>query len=426
MEKLMQYVWQHRLWKPTDLTTVDGEAVEVLDPGLLNHDAGPDFFNAKIKIGERLWAGNVEIHVKASDWYRHGHDTDPAYSSVILHVVADSDSRVKRPDGVAIPQLAVGSIDSFGKAYREMVENPRLELACAEGLASIPPLHRSDWITSLAFERIYAKAEHFAEIINHCDGDWRTGLYVLLARALGFSINSVPFERLALATPLPRLLHHQGNLTTIEGALFGQAGLIGAPLANTPEAEYAAALCREYDFLKAKYGFSAPGNLGWKLARMRPQNFPHRRIAFLARLVSDGFTLAHSLLAITDIASAREQFKQSLSPFWAQHFTFAPSAERLSPRLGVKAIDSLIINVVVPALYCYSMKYGGPDRLNTCVELLQSLPPEDNRIVRLFTEAGIECPDAFTSQALIELRREYCEPRKCLYCRFGHRILAGR
>ena len=426
MEKLMQYVWQHRLWRPSALTTVDGEPVEIIDPGLLNSDAGPDFFNAKVRIGRRMWAGNVEIHVRASDWHRHGHSDDRAYDSVILHVVAADDARIARPDGNIIPQIVMDCADDFNARYRSIVDNNSAELPCAARLADVPAIYRTDWLTSLAFERIYAKADHFDSIVKKLDYDWRAALYVLLARALGFSTNSDPFERLALATPLPALMRHQRNLTAIEAALFGQAGLLDIDLPAGPEADYVADLRRDYAFMASKYSLRNPGNLGWKLARMRPQNFPHRRIAFLARLVCDGFAIGTSLPGVETLAQARELFNSDISPFWASHYTFAPTGERTARHLGAKAVDSLIINVVIPALYSHGNKYGGKDRIYACVDLLQCLPPENNRIIRCFTDAGLDCPDAFTGQALIQLKRNYCDQRKCLYCRFARRILTSK
>lgn len=423
----MQYVWQHRLWLPSDLATVDGEAVEVLDPGLPNHDAGPDFFNAKVRIGRRTWAGNVEIHVRASDWKRHGHSDDRAYDSVILHVVADSDSRISRPDGNIIPQMILRCAEDFSKLYSEMVDSTAHELACFDKIASLQSIYINDWLTALAFERIYAKADRLDAIMKRSGGDWRTALYVLLARSLGFSTNSDAFERLALATPLPNLMRHQRDISAVEAALFGQAGLLeNIPDDDSAETAYMRRLRQNYDFMSAKYGWHRPASLGWKMARMRPQNFPHRRIAFLAKVISDGFGMASTLHAVQGIDDARALFSTTLSPFWSTHYTFAPTGERMAPRLARKSVESLIINVAVPAMYLFGARFGTGDMLGTCVDVLQALPPEDNRIVRLFVQAGIECPDAFTSQALIELRRSYCEQRKCLYCRFGHRFLAAK
>lgn len=422
----MQYVWQHRLWHPSDMATVEGERLEVIDPGLFNYDAGPDFFNAKVRIGDKVWAGNVEIHVKASDWHRHGHDGDPAYDNVVLHVVADDDTRIERSNGLTIPQAVMTCADNFAAARDELLNGGYSDPPCSAELAALPDIYKTDWLNSLAFERLYSKSEHLSEIVKRCDGDWRGGVFVLLARALGFSTNSDAFERVALATPLSRLLRHQGDETAIEAALFGQAGLLDEYLSPCPEKDYLDRLRSEYAYMKAKYNLVAPSSPGWRMARMRPQNFPHRRLAYLAKMVSSGFPIATDIAAVDSIEAARKLFDIKLGEFWASHYTFAPTGVKLVPGMSAASVNSLIINVVVPALYNHSITFGGRDTLPMCIELLQALPPENNRITRMFDDAGISCRDSFTTQAVIELHRSYCEPRKCLYCRFGHRFLADK
>lgn len=425
-ERLMQYVWQHRLWLPADMRTVDGTPIEVIDPGLLNNDAGPDFFNAKLRIGDRLWAGNVEIHVRASDWYAHGHDRDHAYDTVILHVVDTDDCRITRPGGDVIPQTVLACARDFSKSYHEMVDKPGPGLACAAEIASLPSIYISDWLTALAFERLYTKADRVEQLTKRLNGDWREAVYVTLARALGFHTNSDAFERLALATPLSRLLHHQGDLATIEGTLFGQAGLLPSIPTGTPEGDYVARLGGEHRFLAAKYGLTPLRSPGWKMARMRPQNFPHRRIAVLAATVSEGFSIARRILNVRNADDAVRLFDVQPGPFWASHYTFEPSQGRVGTALGSNSVNTLIINVVVPVIYAYGRCYGNNDMQEAAVDILQGLPPEQNSVIRLFEAGGISCGDSFTSQALLELRRNYCEPRKCLYCRLGHRFLAHK
>lgn len=423
MEKVIQYMWQHRLWLPAPLTTVHGEPIEVLDPGMQNLDAGPDFFNAKVRIGDRTWAGNVEIHERASDWKRHGHDSDRAYDSIILHVVTADDTRIHRFDGTEIPQAVLPSALDFKKIYDDMTASPECELPCRAMLADIPALYRTDWLTSLAFERIHAKAEHVGEIMRRTGHEWRGAVYVLLARALGFGINGDAMERLAIATPLQVLSHHQGDIRAVESMLFGQAGFLDMTGGSDTEEKYLAALRQDYNFLRQKYNLKQPADLCWKMARMRPPSFPYRRIAYLARMVCDGFRIAAELSWTESIDDARRLFAATLGDFWASHYSFEPASDRPGPNLSKSSVDILIINVVVTALYAYSKIYGDRNSIEKCVALLQSLPAENNRITRLFTEAGIECRDAFTSQALIQLRRCYCEPRKCLRCRFGSRLL---
>ncbi len=426
MEKLMQYVWQHRLWLPSDMATVDGQRVDVLDPGLLNTDAGPDFFNAKIRIGERVWAGNVEVHVRASDWHRHGHDSDPAYDTVVLHVVEHDDTRIRRKDGAEIPQIVMPCAADFSERYHEMVDNPVAELPCAAHLLTLPRIYLGDWISALAFERLYQKSERVLDWLERFKGDWQQTIYATLARALGFGINSDPFERLAAATPLRCLMRHRGDAGMVEAMLFGQSGLLDKAIAQYPEDPYVSALKRDYDFARAKYGLEPLRDPGWKMARMRPQNFPHRRIATLAALVSGGFEVSYSLPGVRNADDARSLFDFPLTGYWARRYSFGPPAASRINTLSRSSTDSLIINVVAPVLHAYGCRTGHEELTQRAVDLLQSVPAENNSIVRLFTAAGVQCDDAFTSQALVQLRRNYCQPRKCLYCRIGHRFLAQK
>lgn len=425
MEKLMQYIWQHRLLKPGTLTTVDNRRVDIIDPGRLNTDAGPDFFNAKVRIGGRMWAGNVEIHVRASDWMRHGHHTDAAYDSVILHVVDMDDTMVRRSNGEVIPQMRLSAAADFASRYNSLVARADTGLPCREFIATMPSVHVSDWITALGMERLYNKTERIEGLLARYNGDWREVTYVTLARALGFGINAEPFERLAVATPFRFLAKHADSLPIIEAALFGQSGLLD----NAPaDCGYAATLRREYDFMRSKFGLHAPQGLGWKMGRMRPQNFPHRRIALLASIVASMQPILSEILEATTAEEAMRPFQIALTGFWATHYTFAPS---LPPSgggpqccLSASSLRGLLINVVVPLIHAWSRRRGDEEGCHRAVAMLQDTVSESNSIVSLFGDAGVRSTDAFTSQALIELRRQYCEARKCLYCRIGHRMLS--
>lgn len=417
----MQYIWQHRLWPATDMFTVDGRKIHVIDPGRLNTDSGPDFFNAKIYIDGRLWAGDVEIHVRATDWHRHGHDGDPAYNSVILHVVDLDDGPITRPDGQTIPQMRMPCAPDFHLRYSQLVDAPAASLPCASHIAALSPLHISDWISSLTYERIYAKTDRIGSILSRLHGDWESACYITIARALGFGINGEPFERLAFSLPLNIIGKHADSLMAIEALLFGQSGLI-----VPSDDPYIVGLQREYAFLSHKFALSPPQSLGWKMARMRPANFPHRRIATLAAMLYGGFSMLSRILEIENLDRARLIFAPQLTGFWRNHYNFGAPSGSCPPSLGLSSVTGLVINAVVPLQMAYGTAHDDRSLTDRAVELLQSLPPENNTIVDLFTRAGIRCRDAFTSQALIQLRRQYCEPRKCLYCRIGHRMLAAR
>lgn len=422
MERLMQYVWQHKLWPAEEMKTVDGRQVRVIDQGLINTGAGPDFFNAKVMIDRQLWSGNVEIHVRASDWFRHGHDKDSAYDSVVLHVVASSDAEIHRPDGQLVPQMVMDCTPDFSRRYREMVEGCRDFPPCRKEIPALPSIYIHDWIDNLAYERINAKVERISRLVAGHDGNWIDAVYITLARALGFGTNSDAFERLALSTPLKMLLKHRDSLETIEGTLFGQAGFLD----NPPErAGYVERMIQEYSFMASKFGLARSLALNWRMSG-RPANFPHRRISTLAHMINAGFVIGSRIFEVKNEADARSLFDISLTGFWSRRYTFMAEASPTVKALSDASVSILIINVVAPMLYAYGVAYNDPQRCQTALELLQGLPPERNNIVRQFTDAGIPCADAFTSQALIELCRSYCEQRKCLYCRIGHRLLSAK
>lgn len=422
----MHYVWLHRLWNSPSMMTVDGRRVTVIDPGQPNNGSGPDFFNAKIKIDGELWAGNVEIHVRASDWYRHGHHTDPAYDSVILHVVDADDAPVQRPvTGGRIPQMRMPCVADFAARYSRLVENTTSELPCAELIASLSPLHISDWISALAHERIIDKSARIAKLLEKFNGDWEETAYVTLARALGRGINGQSMEQLALAAPMRFLRKHSDSTVALEAILFGQAGM----LENQADDPYYITLQREYAFYKRKFGLQQPSSIVWHSSGMRPHSFPHRRIALLASLISGGFPLLSRLLETETVDAVLPIFKSELSPYWQTRFSFGATPGRPTPPLGKSALHSLVINVASPLIYAYGniIRDARSESLQDySLALLEQLPSENNTIVDLFVRAGLKCRDAFTSQALIQLRRAYCEPRKCLYCRIGHRLLCSR
>lgn len=424
-ERLLQYLWQHRLCEPCDMFTTDGRRLHVIDPGRLNTDAGPDFFNAKIEIDGRVWAGNVEIHVRASDWRRHRHHLDASYDSVILHVVGENDLQVCRADGRPIPTFILPYTTDYRARYDALVADPS-RLPCMSELANIDTIYVTDWVTALGYERLYAKSDRVGRYLERLGGDWLATAYVALARALGFSTNSDAFERLAFATPLRAMLKHRGDMTSVEGLLFGQAGFLDVEVADDADRTYIEDLRREYEFMCRKYDISAPGALGWRMARMRPPNFPHRRIALLASLIGNSFEFGRQFHHIRTEDDARRLLQSDLHGYWVNHYTFG-GASACAPRaLSADSLRSLMINAVVPLLYAYGLQCGSDSHCAAAVELLESLAPEHNSVVSIFTDAGIACDNAFSSQALIQLRREYCEPRKCLYCRLGHRILASK
>lgn len=421
MEKLMQYVWKHRLWRSEDMVTNTGKKVRVVDPGLLNTDAGPDFFNAKIEIDGHMWVGNVEMHYRATDWKRHRHDSDKAYDSVILHVVAKDDAPVRRTNGELIPQLVLEVSPQFNADYASLV-GATIEVPCATKIKQVPHLTIVEWVEGLAFERLHGKVERIHQLLDSFNGSWEDVCYVTLARNFGFGINNDAFERLARRTPLRLLGKHSDSVLQIEALLFGQAGMLDAQKPGMDS--YYNQLCTEYAFLSNKFQLTPMEKESWKLFRIRPQNFPYRRIAMLAQFIEGGFRMMNRILEAEGEKEMRALFEVELSGYWTKHYTFGKPNERATATLSRSSIDIILINTVVPLLYAYGELTSSYEMTDKAIKLLEDLRAESNSIVSHFVAYGIDCPDALTSQALVQLKREYCDARKCIYCKIGHHLLS--
>lgn len=417
----MQYVWKHRLWRSEDMVTNTGKKVRVVDPGLLNTDAGPDFFNAKIEIDGHMWVGNVEMHYRATDWKRHHHDSDKAYDSVILHVVAKDDAPVRRTNGELIPQLVLEVSPQFNADYASLV-GATIEVPCATKIKQVPHLTIVEWVEGLAFERLHGKVERIHQLLDSFNGSWEDVCYVTLARNFGFGINNDAFERLARRTPLRLLGKHSDSVLQIEALLFGQAGMLDAQKPGMDS--YYNQLCTEYAFLSNKFQLTPMEKESWKLFRIRPQNFPYRRIAMLAQFIEGGFRMMNRILEAEGEKEMRALFEMELSGYWTKHYTFGKPNERATATLSRSSTDIILINTVAPLLYAYGELTGNYEMTDKAIKLLEDLRAESNSIVSHFVAYGIDCPDALTSQALVQLKREYCDARKCIYCKIGHHLLS--
>lgn len=422
MELLYHYIWHHRMLGKK-LRDVQGHTIEILNPGRHNEDAGPDFFNSHIIIDGHEWVGNVEIHVKASDWFRHGHDKDPAYDNVILHVVAVDDSRISRTNGKQIPQIAAVLPERFFITYDALVTDLRT-VRCANMLPEIPYLTKEDWLETLAIERLHFKAERLLEYNRQLGGDWEQAVFTLLARGLGFGLNGLPFEMLAKNLPLRILYHHSDSLRQLEALLFGQAGMLDG--SDNMFDEYYQSLCAEYGFLARKYGLRPMQRALWKYARTRPQNFPHRRIAMLARAVFEGVRFSSVLSdAAGNYQHLSEVFSFNLKGYWNSHTSFGTQeAETGVPKsLSEASRRLLMINVAAPFYMAYARLSGNYESAEIAYSLLSRLNAESNSKIKMWETHGIKAHDASRSQALLHLQEQYCDKNRCLECRFGNYLL---
>ena len=422
MEEIFQLLWSNRMLGLPFLLE-SGERVRVIDPGILNKDSGPDFFNAKVKIEGKTWAGNIEIHMRASDWHRHGHDNDPAYDNVILHVVAASDTRIKRKDGTEIAQMKVTLPENFYKTFAYLTAaNP--EIRCKHELHKIDQLRRSDWIETLTIERLQHKAARIEDILMSTNGDWNRACFMTLARALGFGLNAIPFEMLAESINLNHIRRHSDNIVQMEAIFFGQAGLLDSML-NRGDTRYQV-MCREYQFLSRKYSMHPIPKASWKFARTRPQNLPYRRIALLAKAFAETPDLFNRILETKgDEDKLRPLFRWKVDPYWSRRLTFGSDAQTDAnpPSLSEGSINILLINLAAPLLYAHALLHSDHKLKEAAIGILTGLPSEKNAIVRSWQQLGINATNAGTSQALIHLKKEYCEKHECLRCRFGHQVL---
>lgn len=428
MEQLLHYVWKHKLFPLTELSTTQGRRVEVIDPGLHNSNAGPDFFNAKVKINGMLWVGNIEIHDKASDWVLHGHDKDERYDNVILHVCGCVDAEVMNSKGEYLTQMVLSVPDSVINNYKELL-SVDLYPPCYQIIPSLARLTVHAWMSALQTERLSQKTEAIEERVKICNGDWENAYFVTLARNFGFGINGDAFEEWALHIPLHAVDHHRDDLFQIEAIFMGQAGLL--ELDTIPERYqkdalndgYFAKLRKEYQYLAHKFGLKPMDYKLWRFLRLRPQNFPHIRISQLAYLYHQRRASLSQLLETYSVKDAKEVLATAVTPYWETHYTFGSTSVRNDKNLSPFSLNLLCINTVVPILFAYGRHRGEEKYCDRAFDFLEQLKPENNHIIRLWQQCGLVVENAGDSQALIQLKKEYCDKKECLRCRFGYEYL---
>ena len=420
-EDLLQYIWKIRKLPEENLKTVSGQPISILNPGKHNTNAGPDFLESRITIGATHWAGQVEIHVKSSLWYDHHHDVDPAYENVILHVVYEHDKDVYRKDGSAIPVLELQTyIDkSLINDYDELMQSESW-VPCAEKIHLIPSIIKNTWKDRLIIERLERKTLEIQSDLNRFKGDWEKVFLKRLAMHLGTKVNKEAFRILFQVVDRNLLLRHRASLTDLEALLFGQAGFLESEFDD----EYPKKLKSQFRFFKHKYQLESMNYSAWKFMRLRPANFPTIRIAQLAQIMLQTEHLLSKCLAIQNPKELVNLFDIKIDNYWRNHYTF----DRLSKstntkRLGKLTIYNLLINSVAPCMFVYSKEKGEPRYLDRALSLLESIPPEDNYIIRGWKELNYSCEHSLDSQALIQLKNEYCDKRRCMSCQIGHQLI---
>ncbi len=419
-EDFIHFLWKYRLFNTSQLYTTRDLAVEILNTGTANMDAGPDFSAARIKIDDTLWVGNVEIHINSSDWYKHGHHNDDAYNNIILHVVMNHDKEITDKAGNDLPVVELRNFFDMALFYKyKQIISSKAWIACENYIEQTDNFIVVNWLNRLLVERLENKSNEIHQFFKYFENDWDQTFYYFLARNFGFKVNASPFALLAQNTPFRILARHRDDLTQLEAILFGQAGLLEQDFADA----YPTLLKREYTFLRHKYNLKPMESALWKFAKLRPSNFPTLRIAQFARLIHQSNHLFSKITdngSIDDLASL---FIAQCSPYWSNHYRFDKASAPKPKNLGTSAIENIMINTLVPLKFVYGSETLQPTIRDQAINLITELPAEQNNIIRKWHQVGLKPQNAGESQALIELKKYYCTPRKCLQCAIGHSLV---
>lgn len=419
-EDLLHFLWRTRRFDQTNLTTTEGETLEILHPGEHNSHAGADFSNARLRIGGITWAGNVEMHLKSSDWRRHNHHADRAYDNVILHVVLEDDQPVRREDGTPVPCLEMKKLvpQRLAGTYQKLLHN-EYWIPCQPFFYAVPEMTKNLWFDRLLVERLEQKTAAIRIALESNGNDWEETFYQFVARNFGLKVNSEPFEALARSLPQKILARHRESLPQIEALLYGQAGM----LAQDFDEKYPGELKAEYRFLQKKYALTPLDPVVWKFLRLHPGNFPTIRLAQLARLVKQSAHLFSKILEVENQAQIEQLFKVKLDGYWLEHYTFGNVSPKKNKSLGKDAVRLLTINTIVPFLFLFGEMRGEEVFKDKALRLLEELPPEKNTIIAGWENLGVEAKSAYQTQALLQLKNGYCDRKRCLECAIGGAIL---
>lgn len=418
-EEFLHYVWQYQLFHTLALYTTQGDRVRILKPGHLNMDAGPDFFNAQVYIGEQLWAGNVEIHLKSSDWYAHQHHTDVNYNSVILHVVWQHDTEVFHSDESPLAVLAIQNYvsPSVFTQYQNLQNTPQKWIPCQNELAEVPKLISNSWLERVYIERLEDKARRIEQDVQDTAAHWEAVLFRLLAKNFGLNVNGDAFYQMALSMPFSVVQKTRVDLKDLEALFFGQADLLNGEAADT----YLIELAERYKFLQHKFNLS-PTLIRPKFFRLRPTNFPSIRLAQLASLYYMSVNLFSDFIKLESAADFYEAYRVRASSYWDTHYTFGVKSKNSKKILTKKFLDLLLINTWIPLRFVY-MKHLGEEDIEVLFDFISKIKAEANTLIGNFDKHGLKATNALQSQALIQLHKNYCSSHRCLSCGIGNAIL---
>lgn len=417
-ERLLHTIWQYSLYQPSGLQTIDGETITVLHPGRYNTDAGPDFLEAKIKVGDTTLAGHIELHVNSTDWDKHGHEKDEAYKNIVLHIVYEHDADTGPAHTPVLCIAPYVSLDTISKY--EYLSYSKNDLPCANNIAGVKDIIKYSWLTRLLAERWEEKLGTWQELLDESAGDWSSLLYWRLAANFGFKINADAFLALAKSLPINILAKHRENLLQIEALLYGQAGMLEEGM----DGVYPNALKTEYNYLRKKYKLTPIPTHSWKYMRLRPANFPTIRIAQFAALVHKSIHLFSVIIEKSSVSEILPLFDVRAGHYWETHYSFGEATEKDSKKnLGKSSIQNIIINTIAPIKFLYASQQSTEAEQEQALKLLDELPAEKNHIIDIWVRNNGAPANASQSQAQIQLYNNYCSKKRCLDCAIGLNII---
>ncbi len=414
-EELLHYIWKFQKFSKKQLYTTDGEAIIVLDPGKHNHYAGPDFIEAKVKIGSTEWYGNIEIHSQSSQWFKHNHHNDSNYNNVILHVVWQHDL-----DQFHRPTLTLQErVSTFLLSKYERLMKSKTLIACQDYLPVLTKFEWNQWMNRLVIERLEIKTQRIRNSLNENQNNWQKTFYEQMAYSYGLTTNEDAMLELAKRVPLRLLAKHKHQIHQLESILFGIAGL----LPKQAKDNYSQLLLKEFQFLNQKYKLQAMHTENWNFGGIRPATFPTIRIAQFASLISKSHTLFSQVMKPLPKQKLQELLHISASNYWNTHYTFGKTSKEKIKMLGAVKKSNLIINTIIPFQFIYGSEMNNDLLINHTLNMLEHIEKEKNNITQFFEQRGVCNNSAYHSQAIIHLFKEYCRPKHCLDCRVANSYL---
>lgn len=421
-EDFLHYIWQFQKMNTIHLKTTQHENLQILAVGQHNLNSGPDFFNAQLKIGNQIWAGNVEIHIKSSDWFVHNHEQDQAYDTVILHVVYEHDTEIFRKDNTAIPTLELKSIIAKDVLinYKKLFATHNKWINCENEFSETDDFVLNNWLERLYLERLERKATAIESVLKASKNDWEAVLFKLLSKNFGLKVNGEAFFNMAQSVDFSIVRKLQPKQEQLEALLFGQAGMLASDFENA----YYKTLIKDYQFLKQKFQLSNRQVAPIQFFRLRPPNFPTIRLSQLAMLYHKKQNLFSKLIETHNLEDFYKLFSVSTSQFWNTHYTFEKESSSTNKRLTKTFIDLLLLNTILPIKFCYA-KQQGKDINDEVFKITRAITSESNSIITAFNSLKKVSKSALESQALIQLKTEYCNKNKCLQCAIGNSLITN-